>query len=55
MSEHERCPECDRTEATEADEQTSAPGERDDLCWRHYQGGQCTGPVVDWRARAIAA
>jgi hypothetical protein len=47
------CDLCGRPLATDADEQVTAPGEGEDLCWRAYQGGVCTGEPVDWRARYL--
>lgn len=48
------CDTCGRPLATDADEQVTAPGEGEDLCWRAYQGGVCMGEPVDWRQLFLA-
>lgn len=47
----ERCPLCGFTPATPRDEYD----ERRDLCWRDRGDNTCGHPIIDWRARALAA
>ena len=46
----ERCTNCDRPEATEADYEAFGEGEGEHLCW-----GCCAFMAVDWRRRALVA
>lgn len=47
----EVCVDCDKPIANDRDGQEG----EERLCWRDYNGGSCSGPHVDWRARALAA
>lgn len=54
MKTNNRCPVCDRPEATADDWMRCAGGEGEHLCWADA-ASPCAGPRVDWRARAFAA
>lgn len=55
----ERCPDCDRPDATQEQFDTHRDGcecpECLAVCWRRWSHGVCIGPSVDWRGRALAA
>lgn len=50
LAERERCPTCDRPEATEADLNSISEGEGEHLCWGLWDFAQCEKAAVDWRA-----
>lgn len=50
----DRCPQCDRPLATEADAYHCTM-DGGSLCWSAYDGKPCAMPPIDWRARATEA
>src|SRR5512139_473209 len=50
-----RCQDCDRQLATQADHDTTKEGESQHLCWRDWGDRSCQNPPAAWRYRALVA
>jgi len=52
----DRCENCDKSTATQADYDTIPEGDGQHLCWRLWnRHDRCEEPTQDWRGRALAA
>lgn len=52
----DRCENCDKPTATQAEYDTIPEGDGQHLCWRSWNHhDRCEEPTADWRARALAA
>lgn len=51
----DRCENCDKPTATQADYDTIPEGDGQHLCWSPWNRDRCEEPTQDWRGRALAA